>query len=247
MSRGDLADSSIFASEDAGGEAAEAKRLSGSGGGGASGGSVGADGSSSVQRDPTVMAAVLDPQPDARRRWERKMLIRHVRRHGDAGGPPGCRYTRAEWLARSERVSVSASHFLPTSVKKLGALARQIAGKPLDNALVQMRFSPKRAAREVKAHLEHARNEAVVRRGMGLGGVGGGVPGAPVEIELKTGRRHAVADRSALYIDQAWVGRGPYTREPEPRAMGRQYMLMHPSTSMSFNPSPPPPPLLAAA
>ncbi|KAL8864738.1 MAG: hypothetical protein Q9174_007241 [Haloplaca sp. 1 TL-2023] len=48
-------------------------------------------------------------------------------------------------------------------------LARQIAGKPIDEAIIQMRFSKKKAARDVKKHLEYARDEAIVKRGMGLG------------------------------------------------------------------------------
>ncbi len=48
-------------------------------------------------------------------------------------------------------------------------LARQIAGKDIDEAMLQMRFSKKKAARDVLEHLKHAKNEAIVRRGMGLG------------------------------------------------------------------------------
>src|SRR5262249_14537635 len=75
---------------------------------------------------------------------------------------------KKEVIARTERSLLSKSHFLKTSVKKLMLLARQIAGKDIDDAIVQMRFSKKAAAREVLAHLKHAKNEAIARSGMGL-------------------------------------------------------------------------------
>ena len=76
--------------------------------------------------------------------------------------------TREEILKRTEREHVLRSHYFKTSYKKLMPLARQIRGKTIDEALLQMRFSPKRAAREVHAQLIRARNEAIVRKGMGL-------------------------------------------------------------------------------
>ncbi|KAI9820410.1 MAG: 54S ribosomal protein L22, mitochondrial [Phylliscum demangeonii] len=202
---GDLAGDSIFDSEDAGPAASPRK----------AGGKV---------RDANVMAAVLDPRPHVTKRWLRKMVIRDVRRNG--------RVTRREAIKKTERESLSKSHMIKTSVKKLGPLARQIAGKSLDEAIVQMRFSKKKAAREVKAHLEHARNEAIVRRGMGLGEVDG-TKGEPVQIELRSGKRKVVTDRTSLYIDQAWVGRGEYGAEPEYRARGRINILRPPVTSIS--------------
>ena len=168
------------------------------------------------------MAAVLDPQPEARRRWERKMLIREVRRRG--------RLSRTQKLKRTERECLSKSHFIKTSVKKLGPLARQISGKSVEDAIVQMQFSKKKAAKSVREHLEHARNEAIVRRGMGLGEVDGKKE-EPVQIETKDGRRRTVTDQTGMYIDQAWVGRGPYGREPEFRARGRVNILRPPVTS----------------
>ncbi|TVY59353.1 hypothetical protein LSUE1_G009507, partial [Lachnellula suecica] len=109
-------------------------------------------------RNPHTMAAALDPDPKNRMRWERKMVIRDIHKRG--------RMTRAQALKKAERVSLSKSHDFRTSVKKLVPLARQIAGKTVEDAIIQMRFSKKKAAKEVKEHLEHAKNEAIVRRGM---------------------------------------------------------------------------------
>ncbi len=142
------------------------------------------------------------------------------------------RLSKTEKILRTERSSLSKSHFLKTSVKKLGPLARQIAGKPIDAAIVQMRFSKKLAAREVQKHLEQARDEAIVRRGMGLGAVQGTM-GERAEIEVKGGKRRVVEDRTRIYVDQAWVGRGRFGTELDHRAMGRINFMRPPTTSRS--------------
>lgn len=154
-------------------------------------------------------------------------------------------------ILRTERFSVSKSELFKTSVKKLGPLARQIAGKPIEDAIVQMRFSKKKAAAEVKKHLEFARDEAIVRRGMGLGlvnlqEVGEGEEGEekteaqatmkPIVFEDKNGKRRTVTNTTSIYVDQAWVGRGKYGREPEFRAKGKVNMLRPPTTRKYFSP-----------
>ena len=140
------------------------------------------------------------------------------------------RLTRTQMIKRMERESLSKSHFLKTSVKKLGPLARQITGKTIDEAVVQMRFSKKKMAKEVQKHLEHARDEAIVRRGMALGSTTG-VVDSPTTIETKQGRKRTVTDRTELYIDQAWVGRGKYGRALDHRARGQIYIMRTPVTS----------------
>ena len=204
-----------------------------------------------VKREPRNMLRVLDPDPGARERWERKKVIQMIRRGG--------RLSKTQFMKRTEREHLVKSHNLKTSVKKLGMLARQIAGKNLDDAITQMRFSKKKAATEVLKQLEFARDEAVVMRGMGLGGVqpeadasnlndtsadmtGTTSPaaetfdkgGQPIEIQLKDGKRHLITDRSRIYIDQAWVGRGPYGKLPDYRAMGRVFIMRTPFTSISL-------------
>ena len=193
-------------------------------------------------RNPAVMAAALDPTPHVRKRWQRKMLIRDI--HGRF------RMNKTVKILRTERFSVSKSELFKTSIKKLGPLARQIAGKPIEEAIVQMRFSKKKAAAEVKKHLEYARDEAIVSRGMGLGlsrsqeagdATGGALaaeaqaPPKPLVVEDKKGKRRTVTDSSSIYVDQAWVGRGKYGREPECRARGRTNLLRPPYTRKSFS------------
>ena len=185
-------------------------------------------------RDIRTMAAALDPRPATRRRWLRKMVIRDIRGRG--------RLNRTEKILRSERSLLAKSPLIKTSIKKLYPLARQIAGKPLTEAMVQMRFSKKKAARDVLKHLELARDQAVVVRGMGLGKVqseeeigqkGDGKKEEALVVEDKKGKRRTVTDRSAIYVDEAWVGRGPYETASDHRARGRINRLRLPYTSES--------------
>lgn len=180
--------------------------------------------SDEVEKNPENMANILDPNPAERMRWERKMVIRQVRKRG--------RLTKAQQLKRTERESLSKSQWMKTSVKKLVKLAHQIAGKPIEEAIAQMQFSKKRVAQDVKEHLELARDTAIVSRGLGLGKAEGRV-GEPVEIQTKDGKRKMIKDRTGIYVDQAWVGRGIYSKSMEFRARGRVNMLYHPHTSRS--------------
>ena len=194
-------------------------------------------------RDPGNLAVVLNPRPSARSRWQRRMVIRSVRHRG--------RLTKEMKLGRTERSSLSRSHFFKTSMKKLAPLARQIAGKPIDEAILQMRFSSKKASKEVHTHLIKARDEAIVARGMGLGllysEAEGDPAGKPPSIakdpasspslphqtptkSYKTGHRPHETD---IYVSQAWVNRGPYDRKPDYRAFGRTYIMRPPHTGLS--------------
>lgn len=200
-----------------------------------------------LTRNRNAMKRVLDPNPKARERWERRQVIQLVRRGG--------RLTREQALKQQEREHLSKSPTFKTSVKKLGMIARQIQGKTIDDAIVQMRFSKKKIAIEVMKQLEFARDEAVVMRGMGLGlranalpapeaaepnsaialaaAEAARVPARPVDIRLKDGSRRTVTNQSTIYIDQAWVGRGPYGRLPDYRARGRIFIMRTPWTSIS--------------
>ncbi|KAL8643777.1 MAG: hypothetical protein Q9226_008128, partial [Calogaya cf. arnoldii] len=198
-------------------------------------------------RDPAVLAAALDPNPEARRRWQRNQIIRNVRNRGQL--------TKAQRLARTERELLSKSPFYTTSVKKLMPLARQIAGKPIEEAIVQMRFSKKKVARDVKKHLEYARNRAIVERGMGLGvataeynraagisesddvteqNAGQDEQWPGMVVEDKKGKRRFVSDTSSMYVDEAWVGRGSYSVDYDFRARGRTNYMRPPTTSQQL-------------
>ena len=173
-------------------------------------------------RDWDTMRTVLDPDPQKRRQWEREMIAQEIRRRG--------RISPAVQIMRTERESLSKSHWFKTSIKKLSPLARQIAGKNIDEAILQMRFSKKKAAKDVLEHLKHAKNVAIVRNGLGS------MPEQrqePVTAILKSGERVKISDPSAIYIAQAWVNRGPYGVEPDHRAYGRIFKMRPPHTGLS--------------
>ena len=50
----------------------------------------------------------------------------------------------------------------------------------------------------------------------------------------KNGKRRVVTDRTAMYVDQAWVGRGTYDFAPDYRARGKVNRLRLPWTSKFF-------------
>lgn len=203
------------------------------------------------QQEYRLKQLKLDPAPAARRNFERRMVIKSLQKRG--------RVTKAVKLMRTERQSLYKSPTLPTSVKKLTKLMNQIKGKPVDEAMVQLRFSKKRVARDILKGLQIARDEAIAARGMSLGAFGEAQlqregetssatanepflpdgtrltpkPGQPTLIELKDGSKKLVHDPTEMYIDQAWVGRGESWKSPEFRARGRINMLTHRTTSKS--------------
>lgn len=172
---------------------------------------------------PKTRVMALDPKPIQRRRWERKMVIREIQKRG--------RLSKAQILKRTERALTARSPFIKTSMKKLNPLANQIAGKPIEDAIVQMRFSKKKAAVDVRQQLEAARDLAIVERGMGLGQADESRRGMKTTVKLKDGTSHTILDRTGIYVDQAWVGKGSYGMDRNPRARGRIDKLSLPQTS----------------
>ena len=145
--------------------------------------------------DPAVNRLLRDPARPSWG-WPRRVAARELRRRG--------RLSRLERIAQTEKEHTATSHFIKTSMKKLAPLARQIAGKSIEDAITQMRLSRKKAARAVLDQLRHTRDEAIVRRNM---------------------------DPTQMYIAQAWVGKGPYGKERSHRARGRIDVLNLPYTS----------------
>ena len=91
------------------------------------------------------------------------------------------------------------SQNFPTSVKKMTRLMHQIQGKTVEEALIQMRFSKKRIARDIVKGLQLARDEAIAARGMGLGA---GVDAAQVKKEAKLIAKGLMdpSERSTIYL-----------------------------------------------
>lgn len=194
-----------------------------------------------IKKHQTVMGASLmaahvrhavDPDPKSRRRWERKMVIRNVTRALDVRG----KETREERIKRTEREVLSKSTWLATSTKKLVHLARQVSGKSLEDARIQMKFSKKKYAKEVLYELDLARDKAIVERGMGLGKVNGEfVPGEtePKKVrDVRHGKWVEIDDPTRLYVHEAWVNRGPWRgKKPNYRARGRTDLIHMPQAS----------------
>lgn len=171
---------------------------------------------------------VTDPNPRARVRWERKKVIQMVRKRGEL--------TKQERILMSEREYTHKSKFLPTSVKKLVMLSRQIAGKTVDDAITQMQWSKKAISREMKWYLEEARDMAIASRGMGLGRVNDETFAQPKRIQTKEGKWIDIRDPTRMYVAQSWVGRGPWRgRRMDIKGRGRFGIIKNPSTSTSLS------------
>ncbi|CUA69156.1 hypothetical protein RSOLAG22IIIB_03834 [Rhizoctonia solani] len=93
------------------------------------------------------------------------------------------------------------------SRRKLNLLANQIAGKPIDSAILQMEFSDKRAAQRVKSTLCLARDHAEMYKGL---------------------------VRDKLVVAEAWVSKGDYIQRVDPKGRGRIGRKHHPSARMSI-------------
>ncbi|KAF8461934.1 ribosomal protein L22/L17 [Kalaharituber pfeilii] len=140
----------------------------------------------------------VDPKRAYAWSWPKRWEARQYRRRG--------RLTRRMRILQTEKSHTAKSHWIKTSIKKLAPLARQIAGMKLNDAIVQMRFSAKKASSDVLGHLTQARAEAMVRRDM---------------------------DPEEMYVSEAWVGRGQFDMEQNHRARGRIDTLKRPWTSIT--------------
>lgn len=193
------------------------------------GGDAASMGQGGLSRAKEHMARALDPDPRWRVRWQRKKVMQMVRNGG--------KMTKEQQIKLTEKEVTQKSENLNTSTKKLMFLTRQIAGKTLDDALTQMRYSKKKTAPEVAYVLKEARDRAIVSRGMGLGQVNGESSEKLRKIQTKDGKWIEVADPTALYIDQVWVGKGqPRGVRIQYHARGRMSRMTKPSARKYTSP-----------
>ena len=182
-----------------------------------------------VEKTRENMAYVVDPNPRARIRWQRKKVMQMVRGNGQL--------SREERIKMTERELTFKSHWMPTSLKKLVMLSRQIAGKTVDEAIAQMKWSKKKMGAEVKYVLEEARDLAIASRGMGLGQVNGETFSQPKKIRTDDGRWLEITDPTRLYVAQSWIGRGAWRgKRVDYKGRARMGIILHPSTCQSSCP-----------
>jgi ribosomal protein L22 len=148
-----------------------------------------------LQLDPYLSAPALNPNPGARRRWLQRQVASAVRNRGVV--------TKEVIRKRNERENLTRSEWLPTSIKKLMPLARQVQGQSVEDALVQLRFSKKAVAKDVMRILQAAREEAIAGRGMGLGVTVGEAQ------ELKVANHAVPAERVEAVHAEANAGHTP--------------------------------------
>ncbi|KAF9221960.1 ribosomal protein L22 [Gyrodon lividus] len=92
------------------------------------------------------------------------------------------------------------------SHRKLNMLGRQISGKPIDHAIMQMQFSEKRASGRIKSMLSTAKLHATAYKNM---------------------------DPSKLIVSEAWVTKGPkQLKRLEPRGRGKFGIRVHPDSRL---------------
>ncbi|KAF8338826.1 ribosomal protein L22/L17 [Cantharellus anzutake] len=91
------------------------------------------------------------------------------------------------------------------SHRKLNDLGRQIAGKPIDAAILQMEFSEKRASTRIKNMLCVARDHAQFLKGL---------------------------NRSKLIVAEAWVEKGPKLKRIDIKGRGRSGIKEHPKSRL---------------
>jgi len=92
------------------------------------------------------------------------------------------------------------------SHRKLNMLGRQIAGKPIDMAILQMKFSEKRASKRIKSMLAVAKDHATKLKGL---------------------------PEKKLVVAEAWVTKGPKVlKRIEPKGRGRMGIREHPDSRL---------------
>ncbi|KAK7184967.1 hypothetical protein DPSP01_002795 [Paraphaeosphaeria sporulosa] len=143
-----------------------------------------------IEKEKQLHALQLDPLPSARRAYERQLVIKSLQKRREG---------KTLRLKRTEREMVYKSQDLPTSLKKMTRLMHQIAGKTVEEALIQLRFSKKRVARDIVKGLQLARDEAIAARGMGLGAAVDPETAKKEAALIRAGKMNK-ADRTTVYL-----------------------------------------------
>ncbi|KAI8086299.1 ribosomal protein L22/L17 [Halteromyces radiatus] len=92
-----------------------------------------------------------------------------------------------------------------TSPRKLNMIARQLRNLPVDEAIRQLEYSPKRSAKKILHNLAFAKKNAQEQKNM-----------------------------KNLVVAQAWVGKGRYIRRVNPHGRGQFGLMHHKEAHMKF-------------
>lgn len=113
--------------------------------------------------------------------------------------------TKAATVRRSDHHKYSTANF-KISHRKLNKLGRQISGKPVDSAILQMTFSEKRASKRIRNMLVIAKSHASLK----------GI------------------DPRKMVVSEAWVTKGPRSHKRlETRGRCKFGIRVHPDSRMS--------------
>ncbi|RDB22611.1 54S ribosomal protein L22, mitochondrial [Hypsizygus marmoreus] len=128
-----------------------------------------------------------------------------VSRRGAVPSPTGY-VARKPFKPRPTSHKYSTANF-KISHRKLNMLGRQIAGEPIDYAILQMQFSEKRASSRIMNMLATARDHAV---------------------------RYKKLNEPKLVVAEAWVSKGPRgAKKLEPRGRGHYGIRTHPNSKLT--------------
>ncbi|KAI0368146.1 ribosomal protein L22 [Pilatotrama ljubarskyi] len=120
---------------------------------------------------------------------------------GEAGGEEVPAWKRKTYTEHK----YSTSNF-KISHRKLNMLGRQIAGKPVDSAILQMMFSEKRASKRIKSMLVVAKSHAVKLKNL---------------------------DEQKLVVAESWVTKGPHQfKRHDMKGRGRAGIKRHPHSRL---------------
>jgi large subunit ribosomal protein L22 len=130
---------------------------------------------------------------------------------------------RTSLIIRIVQHKYSTANF-KISHRKLNMIGRQISGKPIDHAIVQMQFSEKRATSRIKSMLATAKLHATAYKNMD-----------PSKLIVCKSRYIYISKSgpSNTCIAEAWVTKGPkQLKRLEPRGRGKFGIRVHPDSRM---------------
>ena len=162
------------------------------------------------QRDAALAAVSPDGTPLIDDVDSLPALQQNQRRTQRQSAKADARRLRKRWNATDAHGNLLEHKYSTAAFKisprKLNMLAHQIAGKPIDEAILQMQFSAKRASNRIRSTLALARDHA---EGKGM-------------------------DVRRLVVSEAWVGKGRFLKRADIKGRARRGIKQHPEARLSI-------------